>query len=80
MSEEILQSIIGIVIGAIVTFGCSWYYFKRASDDLVRESKRLEFASTLILAYLQNLDAKPKVAYDEDGVPKSIVVSANMVP
>ena len=80
MSEAVFLTIVGLVLGSTVTAVVAWFFYVRAAKDLKDAAMQLNHTSALVLAFLQNQDAKPRVEYDEHGFPKTVVVSANMVP
>jgi hypothetical protein len=66
-SETILSSLIGFLSGSIVTWIVAWYYYKKAGDELLRESKKLKETSDLILYKLHNQDTATEIKRNEKG-------------
>ena len=45
---EFIWSLVGLIIGALITWLCSRYYYKRAGDELRVEADRIRKLSNLI--------------------------------
>jgi hypothetical protein len=65
--ETVLATILGVVLGGLITWFFAWKYYKKAGDELLAESKKLKNASDLILWKLQNPEVKTGLIYNEKG-------------
>jgi hypothetical protein len=76
--EAFVYAVVGIALGALVTFLVSHHYFQRASQDLQTEAKGLrresrearDYVNTLI-SYLESA-GQINVTRDHDGKPREI--------
>jgi hypothetical protein len=59
--------LIGTLLGAVITWVVSRYYYKRAGDELRQEAFLLHRASSAICYQLENPGTKMKVIHDETG-------------
>jgi hypothetical protein len=66
-SDPLILAFIGTLLGAVITWFCSRYYYKRAGDELRREAFLLHKASIAICYRLENPDVKMKVIHDDQG-------------
>jgi peptidoglycan biosynthesis protein MviN/MurJ (putative lipid II flippase) len=58
MSEEtIIAAAVGVILGGLITWLAAWYYYKKAGDELLAESKKLKLTSDLVLYKLQHPEA-----------------------
>ncbi len=77
MSKETLFSmIIGIFIGGLITWYVSYFYYKKAGDQLIKESRKLKDTSDLVLYKLQYPYTETELLRDDGG--EIIGLSANM--
>jgi hypothetical protein len=67
-SEPLALAFIGTLLGAVITWFVSRYYYKRAGDELRREAFILHKASIAICYQLENPDVKMKVMRDDKGL------------
>jgi hypothetical protein len=75
MSEEtIIATAIGVVLGGVITWVAAWYYYKKAGDELLAESKKLKLTSDLILYKLQYPDAPTQLKRNESGEVVGLIV------
>ena len=75
MSEEtILATAIGVILGGGITWIAAWYYYKRAGDELLAESKKLKQTSDLILYKLQYPDTSTQLKRNESGEVDGLIV------
>ena len=65
---SLLIGIIGIAIGAIITWKVADRYYKKASDDLIKEASDLRNLNILILHALENAGFA-ELNKDESGKP-----------
>ena len=66
-SDALILTLIGILLGAVITWLVSWAYYKRAGDELRREAFLLHIASSAIIYRLENPEAKLKIIRDDEG-------------
>lgn len=66
-AETILSTLIGVLSGSVVTWIVAWYYYKKAGDELLRESKKLKETSDLILYKLHYPDTATEMKRNEKG-------------
>ena len=69
-----MEALIGLVIGAFVTWACSDWYYKRAGDDLKREARRLHVALSAVVYKLEHPDAEVAATRDAEGAVTGLVV------
>ena len=68
MSEEtIFSTALGILLGGAITWIAAWYYYKRAGEELIAESRKLKLTSDLILYKLQHPDTPTQLKRNESG-------------
>jgi hypothetical protein len=80
-SEELFgigTTIISVVIGGAITWGVAWYYYKRAGDELRRESERLHRTTEIILRWLENGGAAVSVIRDNEGIPAGLNLQVSL--
>ena len=39
--EQLMESALGVILGAVISWAVSWYFYKRSGDELRREAARL---------------------------------------
>lgn len=61
------MSILGTILGVLVGYFMSYYFHKKASDNLEKQANKLKLASDLMLYKLQQPNAKTLLKTDEDG-------------
>jgi len=49
-----ITTLVGILIGALITWGVAHVYYKKAGDELKNEAKQLREMNTLMLRALEN--------------------------
>ena len=52
-----METVISVLIGAAVTWGCSWWYYQRAAEDLREEAAELRDLSTKMWEHLQGVQS-----------------------
>ena len=72
--ETIIATAIGVILGGLVTWVAAWYYYKKAGDELLAESKRLKLTSDLILYKLQYPEALTQLKRNESGEVVGLMV------
>ncbi|HEU4602916.1 MAG TPA: hypothetical protein VFS24_13150 [Steroidobacteraceae bacterium] len=68
--KQLGRDVLNTVIGALIALAISWFYYVKASDDLIAETKRLRSLHNTTLAALQNLQNKNasfQLSRDEQG-------------
>lgn len=65
--ETIFATVIGVLFGGLITWIAAWYYYKKAGDQLLAESKKLKQTSDLILYKLQYPDTSTQLKRNEYG-------------
>src|SRR5215207_4393956 len=48
----VLLSLIGVLLGAAISAGLSWYFYRQSSEDLRNEAERLRRYNDALLSYL----------------------------
>jgi len=71
-----METAIGVLLGGIITWFASRYYYLKAGQELLEESKKLKQTSDLILYKLQYPDAKTELKRNERGEVTGLIVSA----
>ena len=72
------QSLIGVLLGALITWLFADYYYIRASRDLYRDVDKLKNLNILMLR-AQELNSDTKFARDNEGNPSGIAHNASGV-
>jgi hypothetical protein len=63
----IISTISGVIIGGLITWLVSKYYYVKAGDQLISESQKLKLTSDLILYKLQYPDTPTQLKRNENG-------------
>lgn len=71
---SILSSLLGIIIGGVITWYFARKYYVQASLELLEESKKLKLTSDLILYKLQHTDVKTSLKYNEKGEVSGLTI------
>lgn len=71
---SLVIGILGIVVGAVVTWIVADRYYRRASKDLVKEAAELKNLNILILRALENAGFA-ELNKDENGKPVGLVIT-----
>lgn len=72
--QTILATVIGIIFGGLITWFVARYYYKKAGDELLQESKKLKLSSDLILYKLQYPNTPTQIKYNEQGAVVGLIV------
>ena len=70
-----IETIASILLGALITWFFSWFYYKRAGDELRREARTLRSATDAILYIQQNPGARVELQRDAHGVVTGVLVN-----
>jgi hypothetical protein len=62
-------SLIGVLLGAAISAGLSWYFYQQSSEDLRNEAKRLRRYNDALITYLDAAGAIHPVPRDKVGDP-----------
>jgi hypothetical protein len=46
------EAVLGVLLGAAISAGLSWYFYQQASDDLRKEAERLRHYTDALITYL----------------------------
>lgn len=60
--------VLGIAVGALITWFCSWWYYRRAGSELRQEAAELRMLTTLVIRGLEEAGLI-EVARDVEGKP-----------
>ena len=52
LSYGVLLSLIGVLLGAAISAGLSWYFYQQSSEDLRNEAERLRRYNEALMSYL----------------------------
>jgi hypothetical protein len=63
----VIETLVGIVVGAFITWLVSYSYYKRAGDQLREEAESLRKLQALTIYALTNPGVKPQPITDSDG-------------
>jgi len=74
MYYVLTHPLFSLFIGSAVTWFAAWYYFKRAGDQLRRESQTLQAATRAIIYILENPGANITVQRDDAGNVMGLIV------
>lgn len=72
-----IETILSVLIGAAITWLVSWYYYKRAGDELKIEAERLQRTNEMILRWLEVDGNNIKIIRDDAGNPVSLARAAD---
>jgi aspartate/glutamate racemase len=74
------MSVLGILIGAVITWFVTWKYYKRAGNELKDESSELRKISELILTKLHMPDIPTEQIRNDKGNTTGLIanISANI--
>ena len=67
---------VSILIGGAITWICSWFYYKRAGNELRKEAAFLHKATSAIIYFLEHPEAEVKVQRDDAGRAVGFIVNA----
>jgi hypothetical protein len=67
-------TLIGIVLGGFITWIVSRYYYKKAGNELLNESRKLKLMSDLIIYKLQYPDTPTEIKRDTNGDVTGLIV------
>ena len=76
-AQKIIATVIGIILGGLITWFVSWKYYVKAGNELLAESQKLKQTSDLILYKLQYPDAKTELKRNEKGEVTGLTVDMN---
>ena len=66
----VLLSLIGVLLGAAISAGLSWYFYQQSSEDLRNQAERLRRYNDALISYLVAAGLiHPNVPRDEAGDP-----------
>jgi hypothetical protein len=68
MSGEVLIQIASVMVGGVITWIVSWWYFKRAGDELRAEARELRKLTSLALVVITDPKGKYTLVRDAAGV------------
>lgn len=74
--EAIVATLVGVAAGGLITWLCSWWYYKRAGDQLRDEAADLRGLSLILIGALENRGVE--VRRDERGYPIGYPVGTEM--
>jgi hypothetical protein len=72
LSSGAVQTAIGALVGALVTWWVARIYYVKASEDLAKESEELRRQSVLMLRGLEVMAEKQLFGRDELGNPQGV--------
>jgi archaellum component FlaG (FlaF/FlaG flagellin family) len=70
----LIMEAVGVLLGAAIAWALSWYYYKRAADDLRKEAKRLHMALSAVVYKMEHPDAVVEATRDADGAVTGLKV------
>jgi uncharacterized membrane protein (Fun14 family) len=73
-----METAVGVLVGALITWFASRYYYKKAGEDLTREAAQLRELNIVTLKYLEKAGVV-KVRWDENLEPLDIDIFAPKV-
>jgi hypothetical protein len=74
MIANVVGTLVGILVGAYVTYRVARHYYEKASEELRQETERLRGYSLIVLRVLQAYRAGQgfSIRYDEQGEPVGV--------
>lgn len=76
LGDPAIATLVGIFIGGGITWLAAWIYYKKAGDELKKETALLRKANMAIVYMLEHPNAKAEVSRDAEGNPVGLIVSA----
>lgn len=73
-TETIFSTGIGVIIGGVITWVVSWYFYKKAGDELKAEAEKLKLTSDLIMYKLQYPETPTEIIRDDNGTVTGLKV------
>lgn len=78
-----ITTVLSVLVGGLITLLVSRRYYRKASEDLEREARKLREQSSLMLSALREMSITGNVEYNRDpetGEPKGLVMNAPHAP
>ena len=75
-SNPAWATLVSVFAGGLITWLASWLYYKKAGDDLRKETELLRKANMAVVYMLEHPDANIEVRRDDAGNPIGLIVSA----
>lgn len=73
-----VETILGIVIGGLITFFVSWYYYQKSAKELQEESRKLRKTVNSLARWLQYTGlSKDEFIFDDEGNITGLVITAS---
>jgi len=76
LTEPMASTLLSVLVGGAITWLASWIYYKKAGNDLRRETELLRKANMAAVYMLEHPDASVEVQRDSAGNPIGLIVSA----
>jgi hypothetical protein len=74
-----VNPLVSVLTGAVVTWLCAWFYYKKAGDELKAEASRLQRTTELILRWLEAKGENVSVIRQSDGTPTGLAHNATVL-
>lgn len=72
------ETVASILIGSAITWLVTWYYYKRAGDDLKAKSDELRRTNEMVLRWLETEGKNIKIIRNKDDRPVGLARSASV--
>jgi hypothetical protein len=76
MARDLAITAVSVMIGGLITWGVSWWYYVQAAKGLAEEAEKLRRRTDILIGIAMNPHADKEVQYDHKGAPVSVAVSA----
>jgi hypothetical protein len=73
---NIVSAFVGVAIGGVITWLVSWYYYKKAGDELKQETTELRRLTNLVLHGLEDAGSI-KLNRDTSGKVIGLIIEAS---
>jgi len=72
------STLIGVLVGGVITWLLAWYYYRRASEELKEESAELRRLNNLMLRGMENA-GWVKLNKDESGNVAGFIIEGQLI-
>jgi hypothetical protein len=76
LNNGVATTLLSVFLGGLITWFAAWIYYKKAGDELKKETELLRKGNMAIIYMLEHPDAAVEVRRDDVGNPVGLIVSA----